>query len=132
MSRPSSRGTGSCRPSSRPRNPVPCRRFAAPSLALLLPSKTFAGSLVIGGRGVEMPLVRAALDDLGDLAGREAELVVGVEEMRAEANASVGTEVADDLARAELAVDGLGLGCADHDRAAAPIRVARAEHLEAG
>src|SRR5512132_4002256 len=132
MSRLSSRGTGSCLPSSRPRNPVPCRRFAAPSLALLLPSKTFAGSLVIGGRGVEMALVGAALDDLGDLGGREAELFVRVEEVRAEANAGVGPEVADDLSRAELSVDRLGLWRADHDRAAAAIRVARAQHLEAG
>jgi hypothetical protein len=39
-----------------------------------------------------MALVGAALDDLGDLGGREAELVVRVEEVRAEANAGVGPE----------------------------------------
>src|SRR5207302_1186316 len=62
-----------------------------------LPRKRFAGSLVLANGCVEVALVSAGLDDLGDLGGREAELAVCVEEVRAEANAGVGPEVADDL-----------------------------------
>src|SRR6266498_2973495 len=65
------------------------------------------------GRGVEMALVGATLDDLGDLGGRKAELFVRVEEVRTEADACVRPKVADDLARPELAVDGLRLGSPD-------------------
>src|SRR5205085_3739737 len=92
----------------------------------------FCESLALARSLVEMALVGSALHDLGDLGGREMEVVVCVEEMRTEANASIGAEIADDLARAELAVDGLGLGCADCDGAAAWVRVARAQDLEAG
>ena len=77
-----------------------------------------------------MALPGAALDDLGDLSGCETQLVVRIEEVRAEANAGVGPKVADDLARGELAVDGFGLRGADDHRAATAIGVARAQHLE--
>src|SRR6266550_4367334 len=79
-----------------------------------------------------MAFVGAGVDDLGYLSSRVAELVVRVEEVWAKADACVRPEIADDLARAELAVDGLGLGSPDDDRAAPAIGVARAQHLEAG
>src|SRR5207248_6020263 len=82
--------------------------------------------------GVEVALVGAGLDDLGDLGGRETQLVVRVEEVWAKPNPGVGPEVAEDLARVELAVHGVGLGGANDNGAAAAVGVARAQHLEAG
>src|SRR5436309_14509124 len=78
-----------------------------------------------------MAFVGAGVDDLGYLSSRVAELVVRVEEVWAKADACVRPEIADDLARAELAVDGLSLGSPDDDRAAPAVGVARAQHLEA-
>ena len=53
------------------------------------------------------------------------------EEVRAEADARIRPEVAEDPALLELRVDGGELGNVDRDRSAAPRRVARAAHLEA-
>ena len=67
-----------------------------------------------------------------DLRDREAELVVRREEVRAEADSGAGPEVAEDRALLELRVDGRRLRHVDDDRAAAPRRVPRRVHLEAG
>ena len=52
--------------------------------------------------------------------------------MRAEADAGVGAEVAEDLPLGQLAVHGRELGHVDGDGAAAPLSAARAADLEAG
>ena len=56
--------------------------------------------------GAEVALVRARVEDLGDLLDREPELVVGGEVVRAQADAGVGAEVAENRPRLELGVDG--------------------------
>src|SRR5438874_13320396 len=68
--------------------------------------------------------------ELHDLLDGETELVVAVEEVRAEAQADVGAAVADDLARRQLAADGLVVVDAHGNRAAAPRGVARGPRLE--
>src|SRR6266550_8497232 len=52
----------------------------------------------------EPALVRARGKDLGDLVERELELVVAREVVRAEADAGVGTEIAEDLPLRQLLV----------------------------
>ena len=47
--------------------------------------------------GAEMALVGARLDDLRDLVDRVAQFLVAGEEVRAEPDAGLGTEVAEDL-----------------------------------
>src|ERR1700745_3749868 len=79
-----------------------------------------------------MPLKCARLDDLGDLADCEPQLVVGVVVVRPQAETRIGPEVAEDLPLGELLVDGLELGRADGDSAAAPRRIARTADLEPG
>src|SRR5256885_35129 len=56
--------------------------------------------------------------ELHDLLDGVAELVVAVEEVRAEAQADIGTAVADDLARGQLAADCLVVVDAHRNRAA--------------
>src|SRR4029077_4053748 len=91
------------------------------------------GSQRLEPRGcTEVALVGASFEDLGDLGDREPELVVSVEVVRSDANSGIRTEVADDLALAELLVHGLELRRADRDRANAARGVARAADLEAG
>ena len=80
----------------------------------------------------EVLLVRATLDDLPDLLDREPQLVVGVVVVRAEADARIGAEVAEDLPLGELLVHGRELRHVDGDGAAAPLGASRAPHLEAG
>ncbi len=72
------------------------------------------------------------LDDLGDLGDDEADLVVGGEEVRTDADACARAEVAEDPTLLELRVDGSGLGHAHDDRTSAPRRITRAVHAEAG
>src|SRR5205823_14930877 len=78
-----------------------------------------------------MTCVRTALDDLRELRDGVPELVLGVVEVRAEADSGVRPKVADDPALAQLAVDGCVVGGADEDRAASPACLARARDLEA-
>src|SRR5258708_17356518 len=83
-------------------------------------------------RGTGVPLVCARLDDLCQLGDGMTQLVLAVEEVRAEPDARIGTKVADDPALAELTMDGGVIGRA-HDHGAAATRVlARAHDLEAG
>ncbi len=82
--------------------------------------------------GAEVPLVRPALEDLPDLRDREADVIVGVVVVRPEADAGIGTEVAEDLALAELLVHGGELRHVDGDGAAAALGAPRAPDLEAG
>jgi hypothetical protein len=77
-------------------------------------------------------LVGAALHDPGHLPDGEAELVVGREEVRPEPEAGVRPEVAHNVTGGELPMNGLEVRCAEDDRPAAAIRVARARQLEAG
>src|SRR5256885_16364672 len=83
------------------------------------------------GRRAQMPLVGARFDDLGHLPDGEPELVVRVVEVRAEPDARVRAEVAEDLPLAELLVHGLELGRLHEHGAATARRVARAPDLEA-
>src|SRR5215510_4207463 len=105
-----------------------CSAIPLPSLCL---RNTLRESLVIRDGLAQVALVSPAFDDLGNLTGREAKLVVRVEEVRAEADACVGPEVADDLALLELTVDGRGFGGADDDGAAPAFRLSRRQHVEA-
>src|SRR6266511_4564121 len=92
----------------------------------------------IAGRGTiseasccaEVALVRARLDDLGDLRGRVPQLVVRVVVVRPEPQPGIRAEVAQNLPLGELRVHGLELRGADRDRAAAPAGVPRAADLE--
>src|SRR5581483_5264579 len=81
--------------------------------------------------GADVPLVGARLDDLADLGDGVPDLVVRREVVRAEPDARVGPEVAQDLSLHQLAVDGWELGHVHRHRATAAARVARAAHLEA-
>src|SRR5512133_1888458 len=76
--------------------------------------------------GAKMALVGAGFQDLGDLGDGEAKLVVGVVVVRAEPQAGVGTEVAQDLTLGELLVHRFEMRRAHRDGAAAAGRVARA------
>src|SRR5581483_9578176 len=82
--------------------------------------------------GAEMPLVRAAGEDLGDRIDGALELVLGVEEVRAEAKADVRPEVTEDLALGELPVHALEAGHADRHARAPARRVPLRGDLEAG
>src|SRR5205807_6410016 len=77
-----------------------------------------AATLELRRRG-EMALVGAARDDLLDLLDRVADLVVGAEVVRAEAQTRLRAEVAQDPALRELPVDSLERRRADGDDAAA-------------
>src|SRR5579884_1416475 len=81
-----------------------------------------------------MPLVRAAVDDGGELRDRLPHLVLRVEEVRPQSNASVRVrpEVADDAALAELAMTSGVVGRRDGDGAPAAFGVARRDDLEPG
>ena len=72
-------------------------------------------------------LVRARLEDLRDLLDREAELVVGGEEVRPEPDPRVRPEVAEDPALLELRVHGGELG--DGERSTVPPRRAGSRGL---
>ena len=91
-----------------------------------------AAQTVSAARRRRRAVVGAGLEDLADLVDREAELVVGGEEVRPEPDPGVGTEVAEDLALGQLAVDGREVGDVDGDGPAAPLGRARAPHLEPG
>src|SRR5512145_2536282 len=80
----------------------------------------------------EVALVGARREDVADLLDGEAQLVVRGEEVRAEPEAGVGPEVAQNLPLGELTVDGGEVGNVNRDGAAAPLRRERAAHLEAG
>ena len=76
---------------------------------------------------------RGAMSDDLDERGRGAlQLVVGVEEVRPEAEADVRPDVEQNLARLQLGVHGLEVWNADDDRATATLRRPRADDLEAG
>src|SRR5207344_787351 len=70
------------------------------------------------------------LHDVCDLLDREADLVVGVEEVRADPDPGTRTVVAEDAALLELRVDGPGFRHAEDHCTASPSRVARAQNLE--
>jgi hypothetical protein len=69
--------------------------------------------------------MRARLQDLPDLVDGEADLVVCREVVRTEPDAGVGSVVADDVAGRQLGVDGLELGHAEDDGAAADRGIPR-------
>ena len=79
-----------------------------------------AGASVLR-RDAEMTLVGAGLEDLADLLDDEPKLVVGREEVRPEADARVGPEVAEDLPLGQLPVDGGEVRDVDGDRAATAL-----------
>src|SRR5213082_3248791 len=60
--------------------------------------------------GPQVTLVDAGGEDLADLGKGVLELGLGVEEVRAESQADVGPEVAEDLALCKLLVDALEPG----------------------
>ena len=62
----------------------------------------------------------AGLEDLADLLDGEAELLVGGEEVRPEADARIGAKVAEDLPLGQLLVDGGELRDVHGHGAAAP------------
>src|SRR5207249_5423606 len=98
---------------------------------IAIPRKRYGYGLETGcGPGVAR--VRARLHDVGELRDRVPELVLGVVEVRAEPDARVGSEVADDPPLAELAVHGRVVGRAHEHGAAAALRVAGTAELEAG
>src|SRR5438045_1448884 len=68
--------------------------------------------------------------ELHDLLDGVAELVVDVEEVRPQPQADIRAAVADDLACRQLAADGLVVGDAHGNRAAAARRVTRGPRLE--
>ena len=82
--------------------------------------------------GADVALERSRLDDLGDLADRVAQLLVGVEVVRPEPDARVGAEVAEDLPLHQLTVDRRELRHVDGHGAAAAARVAGAANTEPG
>ena len=84
----------------------------------------------MAGEDAEMALVSAGLEDLGDLLDREAQLVVGRVEVRPQADAGVGAEVAKDLPLGQLPVDSGEVGHVHRHRAAATVGRPRAPHLE--
>src|SRR6185369_6825259 len=75
--------------------------------------------------------VRAGGDDVLDLPDREVELLLGVEEVWAEAEADIGPEVAEDVPRGELLVHALEARHANGDARAATRLVALRGDLEA-
>src|SRR5579864_4631057 len=83
-------------------------------------------------RCAEVPLVRAARHDLRELGDRMPHLVLGVEEVRAQADPSVvpGTEVADDAPLSQLAVTGGVIRRRDRHGAAATRWLPRRDDLE--
>src|SRR5437016_1376893 len=87
---------------------------------------------LVSGHGTGVASIGAGFDDLGDLLHCEVKLVVGREVVRAETDAGVRPEVAQDPARLELGVDGRELGHAHGDRPSPPRGLARAHDLEAG
>src|SRR5712691_192721 len=86
-------------------------------------------SLEAGGRP-EPALVRPRFEDVRDLIQREAELVVGCEVVRAKADASAGTEVAEYLPLRQLLVHRLEVRHVHDHGAAAPLGLARRPDLE--
>src|SRR5689334_3353948 len=80
-----------------------------------------------------MALIRAALDEVGELGDRVPHLVLRVEEVRAEPDPSrgVGAEVADDPAHGELPMARRVVGRRDGDRATSPLWLTRGDDLEA-
>ena len=78
----------------------------------------------------EMTLVRAGLEDVGDLLDGEPDVVVAREVVRAEADTRIRAEVAQDLACLELGMDGRELRDTENDRPAAASGIARAAYLE--
>ncbi len=84
----------------------------------------------------EPPLRRAVrthrLDDVDDLLDREPQLVIGCEEVRAEADPGAGPEVAEDAPLLELRIDRRALGHREDHRAAAPVGLAPAVDLDPG
>src|SRR4029453_11126648 len=80
--------------------------------------------------GAERALVRAGVEDLGDLCDGEPELVVGVVVVRTEAQAGVRPEVAEDLTFRELLVHRLEVRRSHRDGAAASRLVPGTADLE--
>src|SRR4051795_7374029 len=99
------------------RAPYGCPVHAVPRERQVLPDAALASET---GSGAEVSLVDAGFDDLRDLGDGEAQLVVGREVVRADAQACVRAEVAEDLALRELLVHSLELGRSNGDGPAAP------------
>src|SRR5437870_5300422 len=83
---------------------------------------------------VRVLLVGAGRDDVGELGDRMPDLVLGVEEVRADPDPAFGirSEVADDAALAELGMDGGVVRRRDGDRPAAALGYARGDDRETG
>src|SRR3954451_11361997 len=110
------------------RAPHGCALHAAPRERQVLPDAALASE---ARRRAEMPFVDAGVDDLSDLRDGEAQLVVGREVMRADAQACLRAEVTEDLPFCELLVHGLELGRSNGHGPTASGWIARAADVEA-
>ena len=84
------------------------------------------------GDDAEMPPVGAGLEDLADLPDHESQLVVRVVVVRAEPDAGVRPEVAEDLPPGQLAMDGREVRHVHGHRPAPALRLPGASDLVPG